>query len=184
MSEKVQLYMMLLGGRPKGRLTEQHDIFFSVGANMLAVVPYIKAFWPEIKSKIHVDAYRAVNFVDGYRISVAERSTTPLAKALHLFFINLGGYTAGVFDEAHHKVLVVAADKAEAIRKVKASAFFKTFDKAHVDDKYGLDIDDLFDIEEVLPAHVKAKWQLVIEEHAVSAPDEIVLGYMPLHTFG
>ena len=38
---------------------------------------------------------------------------------LKLFFLNLGGYKEGDFEEYHYKVVTVAKSKAEAIKKAK-----------------------------------------------------------------
>ena len=42
-------------------------------------------FWPEAKGKLHVDAYREVNFVNGYQVEVVEKSKKSTAE----FFIFL-----------------------------------------------------------------------------------------------
>lgn len=176
-----KLYMVLLGCKPKGRHTEQHDIFFGIAKELKELIPSIKAFWPEAKGKIHLDAYRAVAVVDDHQLEV-----TPIADVLkptsakRLFFINLGGYQKNVFDELHHTMLVVADSKAEAIKKAKSSEFYKQSFSSHIDDKYGVDIDDIFDIEEALPAEMKSQYQLNFIPQANLPADEIVLGYFPI----
>lgn len=145
-----KLYMMLLGCKPKARHTEQHDIFFAVGPSLKILVPQIKNFWPDGQHNLHIDAWREVSFVDGYKISIAKNSEQP--NELSLFFINLGGYQKDVFDELHFKLIIVAQDAAEAIRKAKSEVFFKTngFKGAtsHIDDKY--DVDDILNINDML----------------------------------
>ena len=49
----ANLYMIMLGCTPKGRFTEQHDIFFGIGTSIKELVPDMKAFWPEAKGKIY-----------------------------------------------------------------------------------------------------------------------------------
>ena len=56
--------MIMLGCTPKGRLTEQHDIFFGIGNSLTELIPYIKEFWPEAKGKIHIDAWQKITFID------------------------------------------------------------------------------------------------------------------------
>lgn len=68
--------MLLLGCRPPGRLTEQHDIFFGIANELKELVPDIKAFWPEAKGNIHIDAWREVNIVDGIRVKVSEKRSS------------------------------------------------------------------------------------------------------------
>ncbi len=176
---KPKLYMILLGCKPEGRHTEQHDIFFAIANEVKELVPAINTFWPEAKGKIHLDAYRIVNHVNGYKIEVIERSTA-ISAANRLFFMNLGGYQTGVFEELHYKMLMVANEKAVAIKNSKESEFFKQYFSPHIDDKYGVDVDDVFEIEDVLPKEMKAKYQLVFTPMDNLPEDEIVLGYMPV----
>src|SRR5258705_1853918 len=70
--EKVNLYMLLLGSTPPGRHIEQHDILFSIGTTLASLKSSIFEFWPEAEGKIHVDAWRTVNQVDGFQITVEE----------------------------------------------------------------------------------------------------------------
>ncbi len=58
----------MLGCTPKGRHTEQHDIFFGIGGAIKDLKQDIIDFWPEAKGKIHLDAFREVTNVDGYQI--------------------------------------------------------------------------------------------------------------------
>ena len=45
----LTLYMVQLGGRPKGRLIEQHDIFFGVAGQLPELITDINNHWPEVK---------------------------------------------------------------------------------------------------------------------------------------
>jgi len=120
--------MVQLGGRPKGRLIEQHDIFFGVANQVSELVEDINQYWPEVKNKWHIDSYRAITNVDGYTIKLV-KSGEQVGKNpnLKLFFINLGGYQQGSFEEFHYKLLIVATSQAEAINQAKQSDFYKQF---------------------------------------------------------
>jgi hypothetical protein len=176
--------MLLLGSKPPGRNTEQHDVFFSIGKELKDLVPEIKTFWPEAGEKIHIDAWRTVTEVDGYNIEVVEKATTTLPNAKKLFFINLGGYKENEFEEFHYKMITVAADKGAAIQQSKRTAFYKhtSFGAAqsHIDDKYGVDVDDMYEIEEILPEHLKEKYCIRITEAVQILEDEIHMGYFKL----
>jgi hypothetical protein len=182
MNEPLFLYMMLLGCRPAGRLIEQHDMYFGIGSSMKDLVPQIKNFWPEAKGVMHVDAWRRVSQVGNYKIEVVER-TTPSSNLFQLFFINLGGYQPGEFDEFHYKMLVVANNKSEAIHQSKQTVFYKNMGykgaESHIDDKYGVDVDEIFEIHDILSNEWKAKYQLRITENP-GPDDEINLGYFKL----
>ncbi|MCD6065627.1 MAG: hypothetical protein K0S33_453 [Bacteroidetes bacterium] len=178
-----RLFMLLLGCRPAGRLTEQHDIFLGVASSLKELVPAIKASWKEAKGNIHIDAWRQVTQVGSYRICVEERTETADPAANKLFFINLGGYKQGEFDEFHYKVLIVAPDKADAIKQAKQTAFYKHvgFSEApsHIDDKYGVDVDEIHEMKEILLPLYKDKFQLrIVQEEGKE--DELHLGYFRL----
>lgn len=181
--QNPQLFMALLGCKPEGRHTEQHDIFFGIANSIKDLVPEMIAFWPEAKGKIHLDAFRAVTKVGNYSVSVAA-GEAPKDGMNSLFFLNLGGYKKDQFDEFHYKLLVVADQKAVAIAAAKETAFYKHtwFDGAssHIDDKYGVDVDDVFEIEDILNSAAKAKYSLQFTPGNTGPEDEIHLGYFPL----
>ena len=178
----IKLYMLLLGCKPNGRHTEQHDVFFGIGNSLKDLVPDIIGFWPEANGKIHIDAWREVNTVDGYSISIMKRSAIQKPGEVHkLFFVNLGGYKENDFEEYHYKCLAVAADTAGAIKQAKAQTFWKHSISSHIDDKYGIDVDDVYEIGEVLTRHAKEEYQVVIKENtAVLSDDKLQPGYLKL----
>lgn len=179
----TKLFMLLLGCKPKGRYTEQHDIFFGAGESLKDLLPGILASWPG-PHKIHIDAWREVTEVDGYSIKLVPRNEADPTKTGQLFFINLGGYKEHEFEEYHYKMLVVANDKADAIKQAKASAFYKHTGfkgaDSHIDDKYGVDVDDLYQIEEILDPSIKNEYSIQIEKTVKPVSDEWHLGYTKL----
>jgi hypothetical protein len=182
----LKLFMTLIGCKIPGRHTEQHDVFFGIGNELKHLVPQVKAFWPEAL-KLHFDAWREVTRVDGHNIRVTEKDQTTIIEpaSLHLFFLNLGGYKKDEFEEFHYKMIVVAADKGEAIQKAKETAFFRHTGfkgaTSHLDDKYGVDVDDLVEIQEILPFEMKERYTLVIQKDSNDeVEDEIQLGYFKL----
>jgi len=182
--EEYKLFYLLLGCTPPGRYTEQHDVFFCIGKELAAIIPDIKNFWPEAGGKIHIDAWREVTAVNGYRIRVEERRSRN-EQPEQLFFINLGGYRPGSFEEYHHKLLAVAAGMGAAVQQAKQTAFFKDYNAAanavsHVDNKYGVDVDDVFNVEEILPADQKARFMLAITREDALSEDRIGIGYLKL----
>lgn len=181
MNDKFYLYMMMIGCRPEGRFTEQHDIFFGIARHPSELIPQLLEFWPEAKGKMHVDAIRAVRQVDEFEILIQPKAATA-GSGQQLFFLNLGGYTRNVFDEAHYKMLVVAPEKTEAIRKAKQTAFYKHTGykeaPSHIDDKYGVDVDDVYEIKEILAPAFKEKFSIELRPAISIAEDEIILGYI------
>ena len=178
-----KLYMLLVGASPVGRHTEQHDVFFGIAKTVADLLPGVIAFWPEARGKLHIDAWRQVTLVNGYEVKVVD--CLDHASETQLFFINLGGYKRGEFEEFHYKMVVAASDKNEAMRQSKQTAFFKHTGfkgaTAHIDDKYGVDVDDIFAIREILPQEAKARFSLSIKPAQPGAVgDETHLGYFRL----
>ena len=176
---QLKLFMVLIGCRPQGRLIEQHDIFFGVANTLGDLLPAMAASWPEAKGRFHIDAWREVTRVDGHNITIAE-GAAPAATGKQLYFINLGGYKPGDFEEYHYKVLSVAPDMSTAVRASKQTAFYKHASiavkggESHIDDKYGVDADDLIHVNELLAN----RYTIHITEAATGAEDELHIGYL------
>lgn len=183
--------MLLLGCTPPGRNTEQHDVYFTIASHIGDIVPEILSFWPEANGKIHIDAWREVTLVDNHHVGIALRNTEgprPEDPGTKLFFINLGGYRENEFDEFHYKLLVPALDKNLAIGGAKQSAFYKHTRfkgaESHIDDKFGVDVDDIYEISEILPANIKLKYSIYLSPaNAYIGPDKLHLGYFKLDNF-
>jgi len=178
--------MILIGCKPPGRHIEQHDIFFGIGNSITEIVPQLIQHWPETEGKMHIDGWRQIRNVGSHRISVIPK--TQEQSGTRLFFINLGGYKPGEFDEFHYKMIIAAKDKTQAIQEAKASAFYKHTGfpgaTSHIDDKYGIDIDDIYDIQDILPASMTAQYTILAEASTESLPeDELHLGYFKLSSF-
>ena len=67
-----KLFMVLLGCKPEGRHTEQHDIFFGIAKELRDLIPSIKNFWKD-SGKIHIDGWIAVTNVDGHQITISDK---------------------------------------------------------------------------------------------------------------
>jgi hypothetical protein len=180
----LKLYMILLGCKPVGRNTEQHDLFFGIGRSLSDVKNDIIDFWKEADGKIHIDGWREVMNVDGYAIEVVNKEDKTSSEKEKLFFINLGGYKQNEFEEYHYKLLTVATDKGTAVQKAKQTAFYKHtgFEGAvsHIDDKYGIDVDDIYEIEEILSSHLKEQYSIEITKADNLNEDELHLGYLKI----
>jgi hypothetical protein len=181
----LKLYMLLLGSKAPKRNVEQHDYFFGIARSLKELVPDIKAFWPEAGNSIHVDGWREVNTVESHQIRVVlkDENTQPALKKL--FFINLGGYQAGKLEEQHYIVLSVQDDRVEAIKDAKKTVFFKSNSikgaNSHIDEKYGIDVDDIYKIEDILsPLHKELYHIEITAVDTALVEDEIHLGYFKL----
>jgi len=181
-----KLYMLLIGASPPERNIEQHDVFFGIGDSIKDLVPDILAFWPG-NNKLHFDAWREVTSVNGCNVEVVFKNEGKQNSPFKLFFINLGGYKPNEFEEFHYKMIIAAADKAAAVTISKQTAFFKHTGfkgaTAHIDDKFGVDVDDIYEIADILPAAAKEKYSLLVSPKDPLAEDEIHLGYFKLSMF-
>jgi len=177
--------MVLLGCTPKGRLTEQHDIFFGIGTSVQDLVADMYAFWPD-GGQLHVDSWREVTHVEGYAITIVPKEKDP-EQDKHLFFLNLGGYKPGEFEEYHYKTLVVGETMADAVKQSKKTTFYKHFGfkgaESHIDDKYGVDVDDMHKVQDILAPHLKEKYSIKIKSAAEEAEDQLHIGYLKLGMF-
>ncbi|AWH87065.1 DUF1543 domain-containing protein [Flavobacterium album] len=172
--------MVLLGCTPKGRLTEQHDIFFGIGKSVLELKREMYGFWPD-GGQLHVDCWREVTQVDGYSITIVPKEDADTPEKL--FFLNLGGYRPGEFEEYHYKMLAVAPTMGKAIKASKKTAFYKEWGfkgaESHVDEKYALDVDDMHKVEDLFSDELKARYSIRIEKKE-GAEDELHIGYLKL----
>lgn len=194
----MKLLMIKIGARPKGRLIEQHDIAFFGVTDFTQVIALINATWGEVKNNWHIDAWREVNRVGDYRIELVEKSEipsptqtvdlAPLPQDNQLYFINLGGYLPNVFEEFHHKELVVAPQLSAAVAKVKQSDFYKHYDLASIDPLTGINgvshvddkmlVDDIHCVNELLP-NVTVKITPLTQAQQHQFPhDDLHIGYL------
>lgn len=182
----MKLFMIKIGATPKGRLIEQHDVFFGIAAQVQDLVPQFEAAWPEAADNWHIDCWREISHVAGHAVRVVPRAHA-CPNGNTLFFINLGGYKRGDFEEHHHKMLLVASDSMHAIAQAKASDFYRDFHfdgaVSHIDDKYGVDVDDIHNIRDVLPRQDTAHYAVQIDADAHGQEDRLHIGYLSRKKF-
>jgi hypothetical protein len=184
---QLKLYMVLLGSKAPGRHVEQHDFFFGIGRSLGELVPAMQAFWPEAGATLHLDGWREVTAVEGHRVKIVPQNSNPQPpEGKRLFFINLGGYQEGRFQEQHYALLTVKENRDLAFQEAKRALFFKenTFEgpgsreaKAHIDDRYGIDVDDLYEIQDILTPSQKALYRIDLIPMDGLTDDLLHLGY-------
>ncbi|CAH0650218.1 DUF1543 domain-containing protein [Pseudomonas juntendi] len=138
------LFVVLLGGKHPQAKIEVHDIVFAAADTLEQAYPQLRDGWFGSPKGVHVDAWMAVDGVDNWRVELSPLAPSP--ESLRLYFINLGGYDAQAFGEAHDYLLVVARDKREAMAKGKKQAMAH-WSQAHNDAV--LDVDDCLPIDQV-----------------------------------
>jgi Domain of Unknown Function (DUF1543) len=179
----MKLFQILIGCTPKGRHIEQHDIYFGIAETIADMIPQLKTFWPEAADNMHLDGYKTITAIDGYAVTVVPKDDLRKNDA-QLFFINLGGYKPEEFEEYHYKMVLATKTKSEAIRKSKENAFYQHTGfkgaESHIDDKYGIDVDDVFAIADVLPEDLKSEYKILVQKADGLKEDKLHLGYFQL----
>ncbi|MBD8612135.1 DUF1543 domain-containing protein [Pseudomonas putida] len=138
------LYIVLLGGKhPKARI-EVHDIACAVADDLQATYPQLRADWFGSQKGLHIDAWMAVDGIEQWKVEFSPLA--PAAGSPRLYVINLGGYEAQAFGEAHHYVLVVAQAPREAKNKARRQCL-EHWRQSHTDAV--LDVDDCVPIDQV-----------------------------------
>lgn len=197
----MKLFMLKIGARPQGRLIEQHDVMFVIANSLSETIESVNQHWPAVKNNWHLDAWREVKRVGDYQILLSKESLSKDERVdnkldshgKQLYFVNLGGYLPGQFEEFHYKTLVVAETLGKATAQVKKTAFYQdyTFDNvdtaksgvatSHVDDKHQLDLDDIHCVADLLPKDVALTIQPLTEPEKNQLPDDALhIGYLSL----
>jgi len=149
----TMLFVVLLGGKHAQAKIEVHDIVFAVADSLEQAYPQLRERWFGTAKGVHIDAWMAVDGVEGWRLAFSPLA--PCADAPRLYFINLGGYDARCFGEAHHYVLVVARNKREAMAKGRRQAL------AHMKQTH---LDAVLDVDDCLPIdHVGGRYVHLVE---------------------
>ena len=135
--EKNYLFLVVLGGRAKKANVELHDVRWVVGTKIEDTFDVLVSDWFGSLDGLHIDSYKKINFVDGYRICLKNiENKKYLDKSnskKNLWFVNLGGYDPTSMQEKHEFGLVVASSSLEAKNKAK-SKWLSGFRKKHKDD--------------------------------------------------
>ena len=185
---EYKLFFCLIGCKLPNRYTEQHDVFFGIGQKVADLIPALKNFWPEA-TDLHIDCWREVTNVNGFTIKILPKNDAQeIESLLSLFFINLGGYKKDEFEEYHFKDLFVAKNLAEAIKLSKKTSFFKNYGLkgavTHIDNNYGLDIDEIYRVEEILTVSDKRNFRIIVSNEIANELDKIHLGYTLIAKLG
>ena len=116
--QELRLFVVMLGGRHARANIELHDVVFAIAPSIEQTHEQLRQQWFGELAGLHIDSWMTVDGVEQWQVRL---SAEPQADGLpKLYFVNLGGYVNGEFGEAHHNLLVVADDAAEAKRKALA----------------------------------------------------------------
>ncbi|MEB3200316.1 MAG: DUF1543 domain-containing protein [Synechococcaceae cyanobacterium] len=171
------LFLVVLGGRCPGGHIEQHDVRFVAGRTIEETLPELRRQWIGRRQGLHLDAYMAVQAVDGWRV---ELSRVPAPQGPErLWFVNLGAYRPDSLAELHHFGLVVATS-APAARAAAKRRWLTGLQQQHRDDLW--EVDDCLALGQ-LALLDGVRWHLRLTPHPAGlAPAQVPdwFGYRPI----
>jgi hypothetical protein len=133
-----KLFAVYVGGTVPGCHVELHDVRFAVGEAIEDCYDDLRAQWWGTPESLHLDAWGALEWADGYRIEIGEGG-----EALQrLWFFNLGGYDPQDFTELHRNMFLVGPDWRSA--KVRAIETVRGWTSPHKD--FAFDIETIIDV--------------------------------------
>jgi hypothetical protein len=158
--EKLQLFIVLLGGYNPGDLLEAHNLFIGVGSDLVSLKAEMKRSW---QGATHVDAYMILEHVDGYDIRIIKGVPSGTEYPM-LVVANIGFYKEGKFAEFHNLIPFVLTDEKDSIlEKLKRDTDFSDGQqlgestRSHIDDKHvisAFDVDDVINVQRNITGYV------------------------------
>ena len=142
------LYLVLLGGRAEKANIELHDVRWVVGTKIEDTYDTLRNDWFGSPKGLHIDSYKKIKYVDGYKINLIyfEKDKIDKKQLLkknkaekYLWFVNIGGYNPTSMQEKHEFGLVTASTKLEA-KNIAKSNWLIGCKKKHKDDLASLEM--------------------------------------------
>ena len=140
--EEISLFLVVLGGKASKANIELHDVRWVVGSRIEDTFEVLRKDWFGSLEGLHIDSYKKIKHVDGYKINVKNMQNEKLknkkffngnASKNNLWFVNIGGYDPNSMQEQHEFGLVVASSKLEA-KNIAKSKWLTGCKKKHKDD--------------------------------------------------
>jgi len=147
-TKKKYLFLIVLGGRAKMANIELHDVRWVIGSRIEDTYDVLRRDWFGMFEGLHIDSYKKINYVDGYKVNLKNIENHKLKKnkffdknntKMNLWFVNIGGYDPSSMQEKHEFGLVVASSKLKAKKRAK-SQWLLGCQKKHNDDAASLKI--------------------------------------------
>ena len=144
--KKIYLFLVVLGGRANKANIELHDVRWVIGSKIEDTYDSLRSDWFGNLKGLHIDSYKKINYVDGYKINLRKiKNEKPKNNKFlkanlsqnNLWFVNIGGYDPSSMQEKHEFGLVVAKSSLEAKNKAK-SKWLTGYKKKHKDDTFSL----------------------------------------------
>ena len=158
----LSLFIVVLGGRSLKSNIEIHDVRWVIGESIEDTYPELRKQWIGNKRGLHIDSYKRIKYVDGYKIVISKSNKDQLINEQienkSLWFVNLGGYNPKKMYEEHEFKLVVAKKPIEAKRKAK-KFWESNLKNKHNDDCSSIEkfeqVDDMHSIKKIKSWEIK-----------------------------
>ena len=178
----LSLFIVVLGGRSLKGNIEIHDVRWVLGGSIEDTFPELRKQWIGKKNGLHIDSYKRIKYVDGYKIVISKsnnkNSISSKKEGESLWFINLGGYHPKKMYEEHEFTLVVAKKAIDAKRKAKKN-WESNLKSKHNDDYSG--INNFEEIDNLHPIKKIKNWEINLISDPEERSDKIIpdwYGYM------
>ena len=144
--KEIYLFLVVLGGKAKKANIELHDVRWVIGSKIEDTYKLLRRDWFGELEGLHIDSYKKINFVDGYKINIKNiddkktknnNSFIGTSHKNNLWFVNIGGYDPCSMQEKHEFGLVVAPSSSEAKNKAKTK-WLNGCKKKHKDNIHSL----------------------------------------------
>ena len=183
----LSLFIVVLGGRSLKSNIEIHDVRWVLGESLEDTFPELRKQWLGKLNGLHIDSYKRIEYVDGYKISISKsnknNSIIKKKEDESLWFINLGGYDPKKMYEEHEFTLIVAKNAIDAKKKAKKN-WVSSLKSKHNDDlsgiKYFEEIDDLHSIKQI------KNWEIKLISDPENRSEKLIpdwYGYMRIDKF-
>ena len=158
----LSLFIVVLGGRSLKSNIEIHDVRWVLGESIEDTFPELRKQWLGKITGLHIDSYKCIKYVDGYKIIISKSRRDNLDNSKKeedkLWFVNLGGYDPKKMYEEHEFKLIVAKKAADA-KKNARNNWVSKLNYIHNDDCSGIknfdQIDDIHPIREIKGYQIK-----------------------------
>ncbi len=183
----LSLFIVVLGGRSLKSNIEIHDVRWVLGKSLEDTFPELRKQWLGKINGLHIDSYKRIEYVDGYKIEISKCNKDNLIKTKKedksLWFINLGGYDPGKMYEEHEFTLVVANKAIDAKKKAKMN-WVSNLKNKHNDDFS--DITNFVKVDDIHSIKKISNWEIKLISDPERRSDKLTpdwYGYMRIDNF-
>ncbi len=183
----LSLFIVVLGGRSLKSNIEIHDVRWVLGKSLEDTFPELRKQWLGKINGLHIDSYKRIEYVDGYKIEISKCNKDNLIntkkEADSLWFINLGGYDPERMYEEHEFTLVVAKKAIDAKKKAKMN-WVSNLKNKHNDDFS--DITNFVKIDDIHSIKKISNWEIKLISDPKKRSDKLTpdwYGYMRIDNF-